>query len=309
MKPLFPVATYGRPVPSGQDGLATYAAELRAEELDALAGQLVALIRTDVPAYLDVAGLTRGELLASCRSNLDRSLTELVEGRPPAEPGGTPQAETGRRRAAQQLPLEALLHSYRLGGRVLWQGLVRRAGERGDLTDARRLLDEAGAVWEMIDRHSSVVAAAYREEQARLLSRTRRQRDAALVALLEGRGGDAEVMRAASSALDLPLRGRHCVVTAALDLRTPEPLPAAQAALADAGLVSVWVTQARYESGLVQLPPGHGPDAVVAALAPLAAGRVGVSPEVEGLEQVGWAASLADLALRTLPEGRSASCR
>lgn len=284
------------------DGLQQRAAALLAADLDALADSLVALIRTDVPAYGTLSDLSRDELRESCRSNLQRSLRELVEGLPSDDGTATPQAETGRRRARQGLPLEALLHSYRLGGRVLWHGLVRHAQVEGDAGAAWRLLDEAGLVWEMIDRHSSVVASAYRAEQARLLQRTRQRRDALLVALLDGHGVDAEVVREAASVLGMPPEGLHCVVTAALDARTHEPLPGAEAALLAAGFVSAWVTRTRSEAGLVLLPQGRDVDELVAVLSAAAVGRVGVSAPVGGFDQVGRAARLADLALRTLPE-------
>ena len=283
-------------------GLAQHAAALLARDLDALAEQLVALIQADVPAYGSLFALSAAELRESCRSNLERSLRELVEGLPSADGSATPQAETGRRRARQGLPLEALLHSYRLGGRVLWQGVVRRAEAEVVPDAAWRLLEEAGLVWEMIDRHSSVVSAAYRAEQARLLQRTQRRREALLVALLDGHGVDAEVVREAASVLGMPPEGPRCEVTAAVDARTTEPLPGAEAALLAAGFVSSWVTRTRHETGLVLLPPGRALQEVVGVLSAAAVGRVGVSAPVGSFDQVGRAARLADLALRTLPE-------
>jgi hypothetical protein len=53
----------------------------------------------------------------------------------------------------------------------------------------------AGAVWEVIDADSSVVAAAYREEESRRHDSSSRETEALLTALLEGQGQDSRSSR------------------------------------------------------------------------------------------------------------------
>jgi hypothetical protein len=283
--------------------VSSYASYLRGHELVALTEELVGLIGAAVPDYADLSAVSEPELRSSCERNLGAALAELTGGAPPADPTATPQYETGQRRARQRLPLESLLHSYRLGGRVLWQGLVRRAAQCGSPQQHRELLDEAGIVWEVIDRHSSIVSRAYREEQGRLQQRSLRRRSALLLALLDGHGVDAELAQEAASVLDMPVHGPRFVVVAAMEQPPTDPLHSADRALDVAGFTAAWATQARHESGLVCLNPGQSLDDAVAVLTDAAVGAVAVSTVVDRFDEVAASSRLAELTLRTLPAG------
>ena len=283
--------------------VSSYASYLLRDELVALTDELVNLIRTAVPDYTDLSAVSELELRSSCQRNLAGALGELTGVAPPDDPCATPQYETGRRRARQRLPLESLLHSYRLGGRVLWQGLVRRAASRGSPLEYRELLDEAGLVWEVIDRHSSIVSRAYREEQGRLQQRGQRRRSTLLLALLAGHGVDAEVAQEAASVLDMPLRGPRFVVVAAMEQPPTDSLHSADRALDEAGFTAAWTTQARQDSGLVCLTLTQSLDDAVAVLTAAAVGAVAVSAVVDRFDEVAGAYRLAELTLRTLPAG------
>jgi hypothetical protein len=281
----------------------SYASYLLRHELVALTEELVSLIGAAVPDYADLSAVSEAELRLSCQLNLGVALAELAGTAPLVDPLATPQHETGQRRARQRLPLESLLHSYRLGGRVLWQGLVRRAAQGGSPREHRQLLDEAWILWEVIDRHSFIVARAYREEQGRLQQRTQRRRSALLIALLEGHGVDAELAQDAASVLDMPLRGPRFVVVAAMDQAQTDPAPSADRVLDAAGFSAAWAVQARQESGLVCLTPEQSLDDAVAVLTGAAVGAVAVSGVVDRFDEVAAAYRLAELTLQTLPAG------
>ena len=86
------------------------------------------------------AGVTRDDLAASCRANLQR-LLEALGGVADLDADGAFAAprETGRRRAEQAMPLESVLHAYRLGYRIIWEGLVEQArSDRAAARGARR---------------------------------------------------------------------------------------------------------------------------------------------------------------------------
>lgn len=283
--------------------VSSYASFLLDHELVALTGELVGLIRTEVPGYSDLSVVSEGELRASCQRNLGAALAELTGDAPSVNPLTTPQYETGQRRARQRLPLESLLHSYRLGGRVLWHGLVRRAIQCGSPREHRKLLDEAGIVWEVIDRHSSIVSRAYREEQGRLQQRAQRHRSALLTALLDGHSIDSDSAREAALVLDMPLRGPKFVIVVAMEEPPTDPLRSADRALDEAGFTAAWATQARRESGLVCLQPDQSLDDAVAVLTNAALGAVAVSAVVNRFDEVPAAYRLAELTLRTLPTG------
>jgi hypothetical protein len=280
-----------------------YALELLQTRLDELADHLVELIRSTVEEYRDVPDLDDSELRASCRDNLRQALQELAGEWKPDGASIMPQQLTGERRAQQELSLEGLLHAYRLGGRVLWEGLVEVARSRPS-ADYDLLLNEATSVWDVIDRHSAIVASAYRRERNRLDRHRQRRRQALLAALVEGAGTDSEVARGAAAALGMPAEGPKLLVVGAYEPPGAEPLRSPEEALAVHGLASAWHVRSGREIGLVATPDGSEVLAL-AVLAGCASGPVAVAPVVSSLDEMPTAYELADLTLRTLPNGYS----
>ncbi|MCW2777939.1 MAG: hypothetical protein JWN17_1664, partial [Frankiales bacterium] len=183
-------------------------------DLDALTERLVAAILAEDPTYANRTRTPTADLRRSCRDNLHRLLQamtgELADGDDPLD---APR-DTGARRAEQGMPLESVLHAYRLGYRIIWEGLVRQA--RSDRPHGDRqvdsLVDAASVVWEIIDLFSAAVAGSYRETEAALARRDAHRRDATLDALLDGRGADRSVAADAAATLDLPEHGPYVVL-------------------------------------------------------------------------------------------------
>ncbi|MHB8341292.1 MAG: PucR family transcriptional regulator [Mycobacteriales bacterium] len=288
--------------PGPDEVLRTFAARLLAERLEALTGELVAAIRARIPEYHSETLVAESDLLSSCRDNLTRALEELAGSVPVTDGPPAAQSETGRRRAQQGVPLESLLFAYRLGGRVLWEGLVGEVRRTGSRAEQDRMLTEATSVWEVIDHHSFVVATAYRAEELRLAHRGLQRRHALFDAVLEGEGVDPEVARTAAAVLGLPIAGPRFVVAAAYE-GASDPLRAPEDALSARGYASAWMVRARREVGVIVLS-GVGEEAgAVEVLRGCTIGRVAVSPVVDGFAQLGVAYRLADVALATLPPG------
>jgi sugar diacid utilization regulator len=197
------------------------------------------------------------------------------------------------------VPLESVLHAYRLGFRTIWEALVAEARRSGQGLDA--LVDAATQVWEVVDLFSAAVADAYRATEQSLARRDDRRREALLDALLEGGGRDPAVAAEAGLGLELPERGDYCVVV----VDGHEHGADARRAVARAGLRSAWRTRAADEVGLVLLAGGpgrdHVPADVVAALDAVSGLRAGASPAVVGLSSVDTAHRAARTALRALP--------
>lgn len=108
-------------------------------------------------------------------------------------------AETGRRRLAMGVPLEPMLHVYRIAGRVLWEALLSAARR-----DELEVLGPVGGAWmDYIDEAATIAASAYLEashESIRHLDERRRQLVQALLAAQD----EAEVA-AVSTELSTPL--------------------------------------------------------------------------------------------------------
>jgi hypothetical protein len=265
--------------------------------LDEVTDALVAAVLEENPSYSGPGRTPRDDLHRSCHDNLQRLLQTLTGDVDAAvDPFAAPRA-TGRRRAEQGMPLESVLHAYRVGFRIIWEGLIAEARRRGE--GVEHLVDAASEVWGLVDLFSSAVADSYRETEADFARRDNRRREALVDALLEGRGAERAVAADAAAALDLPEHGRYAVVV----LAGEDVNRAAERALTAAGMRTAWRSRTDREIGLVSLGQGQPRD-VVRALAAVDGLRGGLSPVVEGLAEVDVAHRLAETALRALPQSR-----
>lgn len=280
------------------------AVRVRESQLEALADRLFELVLHAMPDYPEYASLTSADLHAVTLRNLDQILGEII--RPPSteetsEP--SPLHETGRRRARQGVPLESVLYAFRLGGRVLWEGLVREATRSDDTADLEQLLEEAVFVWEAIDHSSTIVAQAYRDEEAHHERLSRRRRESVLSTLIQGRSLTPAAMVEASDVLGIGAGTPLVVVTSVLAAPPAGgPAPTPEIALEAAGFASAWVSQGAYDSGLVALPVRADEARAHDVLTELLPGPAVVSQVVEGFEHVAEAHRVASLTLSTLPE-------
>jgi hypothetical protein len=272
------------------------------DRLDAVTDHMIEVLVRSEPAYRALCEHGEDELRTTTRANLERGMRVLI-----GAASGNGRAsrrdarDVGRRRAAQGLPLEAVLRAYRLGGQVTWEALLevsRRSSREHDTL----LLEVAGSVWRANDAECAAVAEGYREEQRRLAGVDDEARQHVLDGLLDGRGGDPAFVRTASELLAVPLTGRLVAVVALPD---PEGLPALEGATAELlkrGVRSVWGTRSGAQVGIVALGQLAGGE-VMTWLRELATGPVGVSAVVVGASGAGSAYRLAEIAARTLPAG------
>jgi hypothetical protein len=257
------------------------------DRADALAAELVDQILADDPTY--GGRVPADDLRTSVRDNICEVI-RAVAGAADDRRLDPPRA-TGRRRAEQGLPLESLLHSYRIGGRLIWQHLVHLArGGPEDHLDA--LLDGATLVWDAIDEFSTVVGEAYRATESRL-ARIDLQRQAATVeALLAGDRRSSVVQRATEL-----LGPFHALVIVVVERGDEAVSPTPAAALRAIGVRSLWQERPPGQVGVVALPSGML-TGLAAALRDVVTGRAGVSPVVHELRSLPQAYEQAELALR-----------
>lgn len=264
-----------------------------------LASRLVEAITGSDDAYGGGDHVPADELWQACHDNILECLRALAAGMDGDMPTVSTRA-TGRRRAEQGLPLESLLHAYRLGWRVIWEAMLEQARETGrPALDS--LAEGAGMVWEMMDEYSAEVAAAYRAAELEINGRRTAQRDALLQALLAGLVAEAD-LRDAPRALELPESGPYVVAVGALEPEGPPGGEQLGAALAELGLRSAWLTR---NSGLVGvLAPRRAQILGIARhLRTAGVRRMGLSPPAETLELLPAAHRQAELTLRAIPVG------
>ncbi|MFI9386729.1 PucR family transcriptional regulator [Kutzneria sp. NPDC052558] len=211
-----------------------------------------------------------------------------------------PPLATGRRRAEQGVPLESVLHLFRLGGTLLWEMLLAEARRRSP-AELEEFVDGAMLLWEAIDRISVAMVDSYRTWQAEIRRRANRRKERLVGALIGGRGVDPTVAADAETELNLSARGRYVVVLSAGE-EAEEDLRAAQSCLAVHGMQSVWLSRGERVVWLVELAAA-GPARVAELLTPHLRDRAGMSGVVDGFAELGVGYQLAETALLTQPGG------
>jgi hypothetical protein len=286
----------GVPNPDARSHIAALA-DVLLSRMPQLTDRLVVEISRLEPAYGSLAVVPADDLWRSCHDNLRDVVSSLREDPDHVPPDLDAPRATGQRRAEQGLPVESLLHSYRLGGRVIWEALAEEA-RRGSPESLDWLIDGATHVWQIIDIFSAAVADSYRRTEAELSRHNQQRAQSVVDALLEGRPDDPRLLRTACAVLDLPERGSFVVVVL-------ETASSTRSWDWTAGLRSARTVRVDREIGVVALDDSGLP-ALLERLGQLRwQGRIGVSPPCDGLRGLAAAHRLAELALQTQEPGSS----
>ncbi|MFF4656011.1 PucR family transcriptional regulator [Streptomyces sp. NPDC001381] len=282
-------------------------------DLPGLTDRLVATLQDEEPAYRAAMADDPAATWQEVHRSLRHSVSSLLDPRGSRDAARRCSWKIGATRAEQGLPLDTLLHAFRLGGSLVWQGLVEETS-RSAPEDVRLLVHVAADVWNFVDEHCTLVADAYRQVERQLAWRRENRQRLLAAALLDGTSRIADLPETAH-ALDLPERGRYAVV--AVTGGCPSDAAGARAALTR-GLRVYWHTGVEVDYGIVLLGAADAADAAAAdaggdrdgdGLGPGTAGgdvagsaRAGVSTSVSGLAAVGDARRLADTALAMCPQ-------
>ncbi len=275
-------------------------APLLLEQLDAMTDRMVDVLSRTEPSYRDLLAVCEDELRRATRDNLEHGLLALIGAPVPDRPSLHGASEIGRRRAAQGIPVEAVLRAYRLGGQVTWEALLKVSAQAGGRHDAL-LLQVAGTVWRTNDFECAALAEGYRAEQCRLAGADDETRRRVLDGLLDGRGDDPSFVRTAADTLAMPLDGRLMAVVALAEDGEPG-LDGVGPELLRHGVRSAWSTRSGAQVGVIALG-ALGVAEIRARLQAMTTGPVGVSAPVDGAAAVSSAYRLAETAARTLPRG------
>jgi hypothetical protein len=257
-------------VPDAQQVVARLVEEMEAE-LDAMVGRIGDRIRQDVPAF---RRLPAGTLELAVRGNVGRALDALRDVREPTGAELELAADVGRERAEQGLPVEAVLHAYRISVGAVWSRFGEVAREHG--ADVPSVLAFSETLWRWADAVMDVVAAAHREVELEQAREEQQRRDGFVLAVLTG-GGDAQALAAEASTFGVdPERDYVCFrARAARDDGAPDGVLARRTALALAGSEGLVTSLDRDAVGFAPVAPaavdgvtvGIGPPARPSALA------------------------------------------
>lgn len=256
-----------------------------AGRLPELALALARRIHAEVPAYRDERLISFTELVAECQESLTQGLLDVDE----RGHGVEAARRLGHRRAEQGFPVEAVLHTYRIGGQFIWETFVRAAGP--DLGDQQAVLAAATTLWSFIDTYSAALAEGHRQASEDRARTDTEVRSALLEALFTGKAAAGRGLLDCAADLRLPATGRFLVVVA-----DTHALPRIEDRLRLRGTVSVWRQEIDAQAGIVLLPPNGCPEALCAHLAAHTRARAGVSAEYHRIEDTPAARHAAGLA-------------
>lgn len=282
--------------------LSVCAAELL-ERVDVLADDLFRTITAEIPPYARLSREVQADVRDFNERNLYEQLTCLAERRP-MRTDTTQQCV--RRRATQGVPVDAVLHAFRIGYRLLAHSLIDRAKEQPGTT-MDDIAQASMSVWSLLDTASQTVNDVYRETLVGLARADELQRLLLLDALLNGKTADWAMLGGTGASLGLPEQGPYiCVVAEHSDVTAMEQ------ALLRNGLRSAWRPRPDGLAGIVALPDpavtsgssrAAGPALVLGVVGAAVMGRAGLSPAYGRLRESADALRLATLAQASLPAG------
>jgi hypothetical protein len=259
----------------------TISRRLLAEQLTELTAIAVDRVNRDEPEYARSL-VSHDDLNRSMRRTLALALTRLA-GDPIPDELRTAAAEVGRLRAEQGLPLAALLHSYRIDLRILWEAMIRE-GRAQELVSEEGFLESSILVWEAVEANIAEVVEAYRRAQEDMAKSLDVVRDRAFERLVLAGDGDEAAAREAARRLDLPADAEYLVVVGD-DVPVDHAIVvAATARLGARGLASYLGWTGGEFVGVVRLD-GRGAEFVLPHLDMLSGWRCGAAV-VEGLTAV-----------------------
>ncbi|MEU2506588.1 helix-turn-helix domain-containing protein [Streptomyces sp. NPDC007863] len=283
----------GLPDESAKDGAARvlrHAATLLHPRIPAFAESALTELRS-VSSYYGNPLLSPPDLRESAHTALECFVGGMVDPSRMSE-SGEYAWHTGGRRAEEGVPLQAVLHAFRVGGAEIWDTLVglvmRDCPEQGHL-----MAFAANEVWGRVDRDTALVVEAHRRAAGRLPEDDGRKRLPLLKILLRGYT-EATRVSAIAVALGLPLHARYAVVL--LRGATAERSVTEPAREVRDGMELHWCPQ---EDGLavVALLGDRSVEDLATAIAMPPGLRGGISTVVSGLMELGRARELAELAL------------
>ncbi|MEU5952242.1 helix-turn-helix domain-containing protein [Streptomyces sp. NPDC047525] len=271
------------------------AARALLRDLAAMTDRLVAELGEQEPVYRADIETRPTEVWQEVHRSLRHSVTSLLQPGETREAAHRTSMQIAGARAERGLPLDALLHAFRLGGAMVWQGLVDEVS-RDNPDDMRLLIHVATDVWNFVDEHCGVVADAYRRTERRLAWQHENRLRLLTAGLLDGSARLTDLPTAAD-VLGLPEDGWYAVIAVAGE-DTRLALPTAARTLRHS---APGVQYALVLLGDAEGDPAAEVSALGAGLSLPPGARAGIGSPVEGLAAVPYARRLADTALRACP--------
>jgi PucR C-terminal helix-turn-helix domain len=179
---------------------------VRRLDFEQITQRMVSAFRTGISGYRRLPEvLIEGQIVDVIGHNIEVFRSTTLAGREPTDVELEPFRESARERASEGMPLEDLLHAYRLGGRLSWQALV----EIADPEERDGLLAGADILMRYIDVVSATVAQAYLDARQHVVSEEERRLRALLQAICEDDGPLTPETSSLASRVGIPVAARY----------------------------------------------------------------------------------------------------
>lgn len=227
------------------------------------AHEMLAEMRKQIASYERLSDeVSEAGVLDTCKRNLRLWHQWLTSGGEPEPAALDELRQSVRARADEGVPLEDLLHAYRISGRLGWQIMRRHATPE----EHHVLLDAAELLMLYIDLLCEVVAETYLAERQRLVSEEERGARELIEGILDATPLTAEE-RELAARLDVPLRACYVPFAAAIPEASPRRHAALAARLRGEGRLAVSEGDRVFGLALTAPEPGdlgEGPQALLA---------------------------------------------
>lgn len=179
---------------------------VRRLDMEAIAQRMVAAFRSSINGYRRLPEvLIEGKIVDIIEHNIEVFRSTTLAGREPADVDLEPFRVSARARAGEGMPLEDLLHAYRLGGRLAWKTIV----ETAEPDERDGLLVGAEILMRYIDLVSATVAQAYLDARQHVVSEEERRLRALLRSLCDDDGPLTSDVSSLAAQVGIPVTARY----------------------------------------------------------------------------------------------------
>jgi hypothetical protein len=207
----------------------------------------------------------------------------------------------GRKRAEQGVPLEAVLHAFRIDFRTVLEAMLTVVRDEGQHALEPFVLGIT-TVWEAIDAISVRVSSAYREAESLIAIQREERRERLLTDLLESRGPLTSISREVAQEFGFSASSSFVLVVIQDQVGEQDPFRRPETLLKNASIRSAWRTIGGQQIGLIERR-GHDIEELLSVMQPLLTRQAGISPEFHRLSDARDNLWLAEIASRAIPAG------
>ena len=284
-----------RAIPSGdiEKQVCEIGAEL-AGRVEELSRHIVATIRSDIDFYKNTRVVTDDELITTSRDTIRFVFDGLEAGRPFDT---SPAATTGSKRAADNVPLPAVMDAYRVASHYIWDAMSDLASWQPGRISREALIQATARLWQAQDLYTDAMTSAYRQQAVQQVLEDEAERAALAEALLEGRIFDDRTIWEIAELLRLPSRGPYVVIAAESPVVGKQAVRGIAGMLSSVDVSSAWRLLPDLQIGIAHIGSKTAHDALLELLGRVAATRVGVSPPFDNLAETAQALRYARIAL------------